>query len=206
MNKEKLKFLFYTLTHPMDGFYEIRHRNAGSWQLALVVVLISGIAFCVNKRYASFVVNLTDIRHVESLLYICAMVLLYFLFCVGNWSVTCLMDGEGRMSDILTATGYGLLPIPLFFFPATVISQVVAADEEIFYNLLIYIAVIWAVFLVISGNMIIHNYTLTKEIKTLVLTLAAMFIILFIVLLFYSIFSQIVRFVNSIYTELIYRV
>ena len=27
MIKEKTKFLFYTLTHPVDAFYEIRHRE-----------------------------------------------------------------------------------------------------------------------------------------------------------------------------------
>jgi hypothetical protein len=39
----------------------------------------------------------------------------------------------------------------------------------------------------------------------LIFTILAMIIILFIMLLFYSIFSQIVEFVKSIYTEIIYR-
>lgn len=206
MIKKKIKFLFYTLSHPADGFYEIRHREKGSPLLALLVVLLAGIAFCMDKRYSSFVVNLTDTREVKSFLYIAAMFVLFFLFCIGNWSVTCLMDGEGRMKDIVTVTGYALLPLPLFYFPAILISQVIAGDEAVFYSLLIGIGVIWSLLLVILGNMVVHNYTLVKELKTLVLTLAAMIIILFILLLFYSIFRQIIEFVKSLYTELIYRV
>ena len=80
MIKEKIKFLFYTLTHPVDGFYEIRHREKGSMALALLVVLLAAIAFCLDKRYASFVVNMSDPLEVKSVMYISAMFLLFFLF------------------------------------------------------------------------------------------------------------------------------
>jgi hypothetical protein len=206
MNKDKIKFLFYTLTHPIDGFYEIRHHGKGSIGLSLLTVFFCGIAYCINKRYASFVVNSADTREVNSLLYMFSMFVLFFLFCIGNWSVTCLMNGEGRMQDIITATGYALLPIPLLFIPATLLSQIVAADEQIFYYLIINLSIIWGVLLLILSNMVIHNYTLTKEINTLILTVAAMIIILFIILLFYSMFRQMAEFIKSIYTELIFRV
>ena len=205
MMKEKVNHLFYTLTHPLDGFYEIRHRDRGSVPLALAVLLIVSIAFCIDKRYASFTVNLTDVRNVKSLLYIGSMILLFFLFCIGNWAVTCLTNGEGRMKDIIIATGYGLFPIPLLFIPGTIISHFLAGDEKVFYSLFITIGIVWALIMVICGNMTVHNYTVTQEILTLVLTLAAMIIMLFIMLLFYSIFGQLVEFIKSLYTEIIYR-
>ena len=206
MMKEKVNHLFYTLTHPLDGFYEIRHRDKGSVPLALVILLIVSIAFCIDKRYASFTVNLTDVRNVKSLLYIGSMILLFFLFCIGNWAVTCLTNGEGRMKDIIIATGYGLLPIPLLFIPGTIISHFLAGDEKVFYTLFITIGIVWALIMVICGNMTVHNYTVTQEILTLILTIAAMIIMLFIMLLFYSIFGQLVEFIKSLYTEIIYRI
>jgi hypothetical protein len=206
MNKEEIKFLFYTITHPIDGFYELRHHGKGSIKLSLLTVFFCSAAYCINRRYASFIVNPSDTMEVNSLLYLLSLFVLFFLFCIGNWSVTCLMNGEGRMQDIITATGYALLPIPLLFIPATLTSQIVAADEQIFYSLIIYIAVIWGALLVICSNMVIHNFTLTKELKTLILTAAAMVIILFIILLFYSMFQQIAEFIKSIYTELMFRV
>ena len=206
MMKEKLNHLLYTMTHPLDGYYEIRHRDKGSISLALVILLLTSIAFCIDKRYASFTVNVTDIRNVKSLLYIGAMILLFFLFCIGNWAVTCITNGEGRMKDIVIATGYGLVPIPLLFIPGTVISHFLAGDEKVFYSLFIYLAIVWAAIMVICGNMIIHNYTVGQELKTLVLTVIAMIIMLFIMLLFYSIFGQMVGFLKSLYTEIIYRI
>ena len=205
MMKEKIDHLFYTMTHPLDGYYEIRHRDKGSIALAIVILLLTSIAFCIDKRYASFTVNLTDVRNVKSLLYIGAMILLFFLFCIGNWSVTCLTNGEGRMKDIMIATGYGLAPIPLLFIPGTIISHFLAGDEKVFYSLFITVAIVWAAIMIICGNMIVHNYTVTQEMLTLILTVLAMIIMLFIMLLFYSIFGQMVEFVKSIYTEIIYR-
>jgi hypothetical protein len=109
------------------------------------------------------------------------------------------------MKDIIIATGYGLFPIPLCFIPGTIISQFLATDESVFYSLFITIGIVWALFMVIAGNMTMHNYSIGQEILTLIFTILAMIIILFIMLLFYSIFSQIVEFVKSIYTEIIYR-
>jgi hypothetical protein len=115
------------------------------------------------------------------------------------------MNGEGRMRDIIITTGYALLPVPLLFIPATMLSQFVAADEQIFYYIIINFAIIWGALLIICSNMVIHNFSLTKELEILILTVVAMVIILFIILLYYSMFQQIVEFFNSIYTELIFR-
>lgn len=35
MFKKKVKYAFYTLGHPSDGFYEIRHRGRGSVGLSI---------------------------------------------------------------------------------------------------------------------------------------------------------------------------
>jgi len=206
MNKKDIKFLFYSITHPINSFYDIRHHGKGNLKLSLLIVFLCGVAYSVNRRYASFIVNSADPMDVNSILNILSVFALFFLFCLGNWSVTCLMNGEGRMQDIITATGYALLPIILIFIPATLISQFIAADEQTLYYLLIDIAVIWGVLLVICSNMVIQNYTLAMELKALMLTLVAMVIILFIILLFYTMFQQLVEFIMSIYIELIFRI
>ena len=41
--KEKWKHLFYTVTHPSDGYYWIRHKDKGSIGIAVLLVLIFGI-------------------------------------------------------------------------------------------------------------------------------------------------------------------
>lgn len=206
MRKDKLKYAFYTISHPVDGFYEIRHRGRGSVVLAVLFVLLFGICFSANRQYAGFVVNNVNPMSINSFAEILAVFALFVLFCVGNWSITCLMNGEGRLKDIVTVTGYAMLTMILTFIPAIILSRFVVADEEAFYYILLAFGIVWFVLLVLAGIMTVHNYTLGKTLLTMILTFVAMLIIIFLAMLLYSLISQVISFFVSIYNELMLRV
>lgn len=204
-SKAKVKYMFYTLTHPMDGFYEIRHRERGSVPLAVLSVALFSLVYSMNKMLASFIVNDTNPRSVDSLDNLGGVLLLYLLFCVGNWSITCLLNGEGRLKDIATALGYSLVPMTICYAVATVVSQLLAQNEEGFYTIIITLGTAWTVLLAMAGIMIVHNYSLAKTLLTLVLTVIAMLIIVFIVMMLSDLVNQVYGFIYSIYTEILFR-
>ena len=205
LSKEKFAYLFYVLKHPMDGFYEVRHRGKGSLLIALLLVFLFSISYTINRMFASFVVNTIDPRNVDSMEDLKGVAIIYVVFCVANWSITCLLEGEGRFKDILTAVGYALLPLILTYIPATIISQFIASNEEAFYTIIIGIGTAWTGIMALIGIMTIHNYSLGKTIVTLILTIVAMLIIIFLFMLLSSLVDQVYLFLRSIYTELIYR-
>lgn len=204
-SKDKWKFLFYTLSHPADGFYEIRHRERGSVPLAIAMVIVFSFCFSMNRMLASFVVNDVDPRTVDSLMELSSVLLLYLLFCVGNWSITCLMEGEGRLKDIAIVIGYAMVPMILTFVPATIISQGIADNEEVFYTMIMVAGVAYAIIIALIGIMQVHNYTLGKTLLVLILTVIAMFIIIFVCLLLFDLINQVYNFFYSLYTEIIFR-
>ncbi|MDR2532251.1 MAG: YIP1 family protein [Oscillospiraceae bacterium] len=204
-SKERMFYFRRILMHPLDSFYEIRHREYGSVPVALICVLLFGLVFTMNRIFAGFIVNEVNPRTVNGLTEIGSVFLLFMLFCIGNWSVTCLMNGEGRLKDIITVVGYSLTPLIAVYIPATLLSHVVAAGEEVFYYFAIGAGLVWFGLLVLMGIMTVHNYSLLKTIVTLVLTLLAMFILIFLALLIYDLINQVYIFIYSIYTELIFR-
>lgn len=204
-SKEKWSYFGYTLTHPMDGFYWIRHKEYGSVPIAVLMVILFSISFSLNRLYASFVVNQTDPRSVNSLTELAGVLVLFLLVCVGNWSITCLMDGEGRFKDIIIAVGYGITPATVGYVIATLLSNVIADNEQAFYGLVIAIGIAYAVILVLMGIMQVHNYTLGKTLITLFLTFVAVLIIIFLALLLFNLVNQVITFFKSIYLELIFR-
>lgn len=206
LSKEKWKFAFYTVSHPSDGYYEIRHRDRGSVVIAVLLVIAFSLSFSLNRIYASFIVNDVDPLDVSAFLELGAVLLLYILFSISNWSITCLMEGEGRLKDITIALGYAMIPLIVCFNLATIVSQVVAQNEEAFYYMILGIGIAYALFMMLIGIMQVHNYTLGKTLVTIFLTFIAMFIIIFIVLLFADLINQVYNFFYSIYQELIYRV
>lgn len=204
-SKEKWKYMFYTISHPMDGYYWIRHAERGSVPLAILMVIIFSICFSANRLLASFVVNDLDPRAVDSLYELTGVLAFYLLICVGNWSITCLLNGEGRLKDIAIAVGYATVPISVVLVAATVISQVIADDEEAFYALLLLVGIAYGLIMMLIGIMQVHNYTLGKTLLTLFLTVIAMLIIVFLVLLLSNLLGMVFNFFRSIYTEIIFR-
>jgi hypothetical protein len=202
---EKLWYPFHVLSHPADGYYEIRHRDKGSVPVAFVLVVLYSLCFSMNRIVSSFVVNDVDRRTVNSLTELLAVLMLYLLFCVGNWSITCLMGGEGRFKDILIVVGYALLPMILTYIPAMIISQGIAANEEAFYSIIIGLGTAYALFIGLIGIMTIHNFTLARTLVSIFLTFIAMLIIIFVLVMLTDLVSQVGSFFYSIYLELLYR-
>ncbi|MBE5951091.1 MAG: YIP1 family protein [Lachnospiraceae bacterium] len=205
-SKDKWSYMFYTIAHPMDGYYWIRHRDRGSVPLAIFMVFLFSCSFTANRLLAGFVVNDIDPRGVDSLYELMGVLAFYLLICVSNWSVTCLMNGEGRMKDIAIAVGYGTVPMTVTFILATVLSQFLADDEQAFYGLLIGVGVAYGVIMILMGIMQVHNYTLGKTLTTLFITVLAAFILIFLVLLLSNLLGMVWNFFRSIYTELIFRI
>lgn len=204
-SKDKWKYMLYTITHPMDGYYWIRHQDRGSVPIAILMVMLFSVSFSSNRLMASFVVNDIDPRGVDSLYEMIGVLAAYLLLCVSNWSITCLMNGEGRLKDIAIAVGYGTVPITVMMFLGTIVSQFVADDEQAFYTMIIAAGIAYGVIMVLVGIMQVHNYTLGKTLITLFLTLVAVFIIIFLLLLLSNLLGMVVNFCKSVYTEIIFR-
>ena len=205
-SKDKWKYVFYTVSHPADGYYWIRHRERGSVAIATFLVILFSFSFSINRTAASFIVNDIDPLDVNALTELLAVLLLYILFAVSNWSITCLMEGEGRLKDIVIALGYAMVPMIVCFNIGTIVSQFVAQNEEAFYFMIVAVGIAYGLFMMLIGIMQVHNYTLGKTLVTIFLTFVAMFIIIFIILLFVDLITQVYSFFRSIYQELIFRV
>lgn len=210
MNKyfsmEKIKYMFYTVSHPVEGYYWIRHAGKGSVPIAIILVIIFAFSFSLNRISTSFVVNEIDPRTVDSLTELGGVLLLFGLLCISNWSVTCLMQGEGRLKDIAIAIGYGLTPFIISINLATIVSLFIADGEEAFYYLILVLGIAYGLIMILLGIMQVHNYSLAKTLITLILTLFAAFIIIFICLLLVDLMNQIYGFLYSIYIEIVFRV
>ncbi len=204
-SKEKWSYLFYTISHPMDGFYWIRHQERGSVPIAILMVVLFSLCFSVNRISANFIVNDVEPSTVDSLEELSGILLLYLLICVANWSITCLMNGEGRMKDISIAVGYSCAPLIPAFLIATAMSHVITVEEGAFYTIVIGAGVCYGVIMALIGIMQVHNYTLGKTLETLLLTFVAILIIIFLCLLLADLIGQVINFFKSLYTEIIFR-
>lgn len=202
---DKWKYMWYTVSHPMDGYYWIRHRDRGSVWLSVLMIALFSFSFSANRLLASFVVNDKNPRDVNSFYELLAVLFFFLLLSVSNWSITCLMEGEGRMKDIVIALGYGTVPMTVMMVAATIISQAVADNEAAFYYVILYAGIGYGLIMMLVGIMQVHNYTFGKTLVTLFLTFIALLIVIFLIMLLGNMLSMVSLFFRSIYTEIIFR-
>lgn len=197
--------MLHTVSHPADGYYEIRHRDRGSVLVSLILVILFSVVWSVNRVSAGFIVNDIDPREVNSVTELITVLLFFVLICVSNWSITCLMDGKGRLKDIMIAVGYSTLPATVCILIATLLSHFVSEDEAAFYTMICGIGIAYTLFMMLIGVMTVHNFTLGKTIITIFLTIVAMLLIIFVILLIFDLVNQVYSFLWSIYQELMLR-
>ena len=159
----------------------------------------------IKKQNTSFLFNFNRLDELNVVVDIVTVFLVYILWCVANWCLTSLMDGEGKMTDIMIATAYALVPVVLINLPLVPVSHVITAEEGTFYTVFTVISYLWAGMLLIFGTMVTHQYSMKKTILTMICTVVGMAIILFIGLLFFSVIQRIITFIATIYQELRFR-
>lgn len=200
-----VKYALHVIFHPFDGFWDLRYEKKGSIQAALTFVVLTIITLTIEKQNTGFLFNFNRLSELNVLVDMITVVLLYVLWCTANWCTTSLMDGKGRMVDILIAIGYSLVPIIIIRLPLVAFSHMITSSEGSFYSVFGVISYLWTAFLIFTATMITHQYSVKKTIATCVITILGMAILMFIGLLFFSVIQQMLTFGLTIYKEIRFR-
>lgn len=202
---KSLGYGFHVITHPFDGFWDLKREHRGTLSAALTFAVLTVLMLVMQKQGTAFLFNMNRLEEVDMMVDIVTVGLLFILWCVSNWCLTSLMDGEGKMRDIAIFTGYSLLPLLLIQFPLILVSHVITAEEGTFYYVFSVFSYLWTIALLVLGTMITHQYSMKKTLATTLLTLLGMAIILFIGLLFFSVIQQFLTFIVTAYKEIRFR-
>jgi hypothetical protein len=188
--------------HPFDGFWDMKYEKKGKMSTAILILfafiftqIFHGIAgsFLYNNNYG-FQPNILTIAM--------NTILPFLLFAVANWSVTTLMDGEGKMKDIIMAVGYAMLPMVLFQIPLTIISNFITLDEKPYYDFFMKFSNYWFYLLTFIGILTVHQYGVFKTAATIFITFLSMAIMIFLGMVFFALIIQVVGFIVAIQNEL----
>jgi hypothetical protein len=201
---EELLFGFHLIVHPFDGFWDLKHEKRGSLRAALVYVALTIVAFFYQSIGQGYVFNATG-KYSTIWAQALSVLVPMLLFVIANWCLTTLFEGEGSFKDIFIAVSYCLTPVPMLVIPATFLSNFVTDSEAGLVSLVTTIAFVWMGFMVFFATMVTHDYSMGKNLITIIGTIVAMAFIIFIILLFGMLLSKLIGLVSNIVTELQYR-
>ena len=200
-----LKFGLYCMSHPLDGFWDLTHEKRGTYAAANTILIITILVRILKLRYTSFLFLQVYWEDINIFLYIASIIFPLALWVVGNWGLTTLFDGKGRLGDVYMATCYGMLPYPVIQLPLMIASNFVTIEEGQFYSVLSVISLVYCALLIIFGMGQIHAFSFGKNILFTIASLFAMLVLVFILMIFFSMISQGVSYFISIGRELMFR-
>ena len=201
----EIRYSNYTMFHPFDGFWDLKHEKRGSLAAANVLVGMFIVVYALRVQFSGYIFTGMLPSEVNTLYEIIKIILPLGLWVVANWCFTSLMDGEGTMKDIYVATAYALRPYIVTGIPLLVLSHCLSEDEAFIYTTLNSIVMIWMLAIIFFGMLVTHDYSLSKAVIVTILTLVGICLMLFIALTFSNIVQRIYDFAMDLYREFVYR-
>lgn len=204
---KKVKFtLFkwpgYVLSSPFKAFDDVKYYDDGSLIFSVVVIFLFGWISLIKYRYTGFLVSFVDIDNVNVPMIVGSTILPYVAFIVGNWAVGVLLSGKGKVVHITKVVGYSLYPACWLYLAGTILSNFVTEDEAVLVSALFTFGMVLFFFYMFIGTIMVNQYTFTKNVATLLLSVVAMLIICFVLMLFATLFAQFVNDWMQIFREI----
>lgn len=196
-----LRYSLHVIFHPFDGFWDLKHEKRGNYKTAFVFLLLLVITIITRKQLTGFIVEPSNVSYLDIISQFLLVIIPFFLWCISNWSITTLVDGEGKFGDIVITSAYALVPFILLSIPNLIISNIITIKEIDLYNTLNYIGIGWSALLLFIGIMTIHRFTVKKTIITIFIAVVAMLIIITLFVVFISIIQNLFNFIVMLFQE-----
>ena len=198
--------LLTILRHPFEGTEDIVQRKNGSFLLANCILALWVFSVLLDRFLTGFIFNTTAKSSVNVLEIIMTTLFLFLLFIIANWSICTLLDGKGRFKEIYIMCAYAFVPMIVFSLIGTAVSNFMLLEEGAFLGIIHTVGLLWSALLLFAGLMACHQYSFFKTLISIALTVIGIAIMLFLLVLVFSLFQQLLTFFRTIYREIIYKI
>ncbi len=204
-HKSFILYPFKLFFHPIDTFNDLKYEGKSSFLISFILAALFFAVKLLEQTVTSYLFLPAGGENVSIWTVLAISIGLLVVFTACNWATSTLVDGEGTMGDIWIAVTYSLLPSILFSGLNIVLSYFFTETEATFYNFFSVFGTLWTILLVFLGLMVMHQYTVTKTVFSVLATLVIILCLVFLLLLFMSIYQQIYSFIINIFREIIIR-
>ena len=139
------------------------------------------------------------------LIVLAVMLIVFIAFCTVNWCITSLLDGKGKFKEIACSTCYALIPYIICTYISVILSYFITVDEGMFLTVIAAIGFLWSAVVLIFAFKTIHEYSFSKALLSILITLLGVVIVIFLCVLLIGLLQQITSFFATVYNEVMYR-
>lgn len=203
LKEDLLKFPMFIVSHPFRGFDEMKTEKKGKNYVCFIILIAITFLNIMAYLYNGFIINKNNPNNFNSIFTILITIFPYFLFITANWSVTTLMNGSGKYKEIFQLNMYALYP-SVFLNTIGIIVSNFAIEQEIPLVMFFFgLGLFTYCFLVFTGLVVVHDFGFGKAILALIATFISMGIMVFILMLLFSLVGEVYNFFSVVINEII---
>lgn len=196
---------FYTMLHPFDGFYDVRAKKAGKAYLSFIILILWCLVSIFERQSTGYIFNHNKISELNIFLQIAKVIIPFVMWVYGNWIISILMNGTGSFRDIWLVSAYSAVPYIMSVIISVCLSNILVMNEP-FAQYAIVFGMLWSLLILFIGMMVIHEYTFSQNVTSVIFSVAVMGVILFLMMLLMTLWSQFYFFIRTIITEILFRI
>lgn len=193
----------FTALHPSDGFGTLKLQKG--WSVGLSFGILTSIFLALTARWFFTGFSFNTERAIDYNVFI-TLLQAFGIVCVcaiANWAVCTLIEGKGRLIDIFCMMCYSMLPFVISQFIYVLLSNVMTLEEQAFLTAIELCGIIWSGILVFVGFMTIHQFSFSKNVLSVLITVFGIAVIIFLAIMFFGLMQQVISFIESIWSEIV---
>lgn len=150
-----------------------------------------------------FIFNTNDPAKMDIRLLFIGSVGLFVLFILSNWLICTMFSLSGKLKQIATVTSLAILPYIVANIFNTILSNFLTDEEGMFLTIISVLAIAWGIIIMFAGLSKIHEANIILTLVLVIATLLGIFVIVFLCLVFFSLWQQFIDFCTAVINEII---
>lgn len=195
--------LLLSLAHPMRDMMAFVNNTKGSALIAPFVAALWFFEKVFTYQMRGFIFNTNDPAKMDIRLLFIGSVGLFVLFILSNWLICTMFSLSGKLTQIATVTSLAILPYIIANIFNSILSNFLTEEEGMFLTIISVLAIAWGVIIMFVGLTKIHEANIFLTFILVAATLLGIFVIVFLVLVFFSLWQQFIDFCTAVIKEII---
>lgn len=197
-----LKNVLLIICYPVDCMNIVKREKKFN---ILVPVLFYMLAVFSNYLYnytVHFPLATKSFENINFLLEMAIFVVPLFSWIVCSYAMTTLIDGESTFYEQFTVSAYCTVPYTVFTLISIVASQIMSTEEAGFFGVIKYAGLLWMIILLILSLMVLNDYSISKALGIVVLSILSIVILWCVLILLYALTVQLFSLVFNLFKEI----
>lgn len=196
------KISLMALFYPTEGFPAIKKDrkkfNAVAPTMILFFVLFSKIGKLFVTHYPLTTVNILDVNFFQEVF---GFLVVFLLWVLANYYVTCIYSGEVKLREVYAAVCYAFLPYAVLTLPIAYFTNVLDISSAGLIGTLNSIIMIWVGLLIFIGIREMNSYSIPETIKVVFVSVIALLFIAVVAVLLYVLGVKLFGFIGELLKE-----